>query len=232
MRQLILKDFAVQKRTAYIYLFMGLLFFFYFDAMDQRNMLAAMIPVFVIGYSFINRSMLEDERNHTIRMLLCLPVQRSVLVKAKYMSVALVILTATVVFSGIGAAVGLFSFDNRDELLMNLFIIAATMLSYSIIIAIFIPMVYKVGIVKAQTYNRFFFIGVMGVGVSFGSIVKFLKNRFGSGDGPPAWVEWIGAQAGELNPYAGLTLLFSLTVLVFIISMLLAIRFLDRREVF
>lgn len=232
MRQLIWKDIMIQRRTAYVSLFMGFLFFFYFRAMDQKSMLAAIIPIFVIVYSFINRSMLEDERNHTIRMLLCLPVQRKLIVKAKYASVALVALASTVIFTLTSAAFGLFSFASREERLLNLFIIAATMLSYTLIIAVFIPLVYKVGIVKAQTINRFFFIGLMILGVGFSGLVKILKDRFSFFGNPPGWVNWLNTHIERLNPYAGLIFLFSLSVLIFVCSMLLAVRFFNRREAF
>jgi ABC-2 type transport system permease protein len=232
VRQLIWKDFVVQKRTAYVYLAMGFLFFFYFDAMDQRNMLSVMIPVFVIVYSFANRSLLEDERNHTIRMLLCLPVQRSVLVKAKYLSIFLVALVATIVFTVIGAGFGLFSSYDQDELLINLFIVAGCMLCYTIIVSIFIPLVYKIGIVRAQTINRFVFFGFMILGTTMGALITFLKSRFDFSGSPPAWVDWMGSTIENMNPYAGLVFLFSLSALIFIGSMLLAIRIFNRREVF
>lgn len=232
MRQLIWKDFAVQKRTAYVYVAMGFLFFFYFDAMDQRSMTAAMVPVFMIVYSFINRSLLEDERNHTIRMLLTLPLQRTSIVKAKYASVAIVAAASTLLFSGIGAAAGFFSLQDPDERLTNLFIVALTVLCYSIIISIFIPLVYKIGIVRAQTINRFVFFGMIVLGTTFGALMSFLKSRFDFSGDPPAWLDRISSLLERINPYAGILLLFSLSALIFVISMQLAIRFFNRREVF
>lgn len=232
MRQLIWKDFAVQKRTAYIYLAMGFLFFFYFSALDQHNMTAAMIPVFVIVYSFINRSMLEDERNHAIRMLLTLPLERAVLVKAKYLSVVLVASVTTVLFMGIGAAAGAFSLRDPDERMVNLFIVASMVLCYTVLIAMFIPLVYKLGIARAQTISRFILFGMMALGMSLGALMSALKSRFDFSGDPPAWMDAIGNALEKLNPYAGLAFLFFLSALVLVLSMLMAIRFLDRREAF
>jgi ABC-2 type transport system permease protein len=235
MRQLIIKDFVLQKRTAYVYLAMGMLFFFYFDAMDQRNMIAVMMPTFMIIYGFMNRSLSEDEKNHTLRMLVSLPIPRATIVKAKYASVALAAALAGSLLLSIGALAGIYSFQEPEDRVMNLLIIAAFTLTCTLLVSVFIPLVYKIGVVRAQSINRFMFFGLFALGTTVGTLAGFLADRLHMEGEPPAWVNGIGkigSVFAEMNPYAGIVLLFALSGLIYIVSMLLSIRFLERREVF
>ncbi len=230
MKQLILKDFAIQKRSAYVYLAMGLLFFFYMTAMDQHNMISVMMPVFVIVYSFINRSMHEDEKNHATRLLLCLPVQRTTLVKAKYASVIVVALFSTAVLSLIGIVGGALSFDTHEDRMVNLLIAAVVTCCYSLLVSVLIPMVYKMGVAKAQVYNRMFFIGLILLGGSSGAILSAVRSRFDFSAGPPAWLQRIWDALEQIHPYVWITGLFCLAALMFLVSLGFSIRYFERRE--
>ncbi|MDF2937835.1 MAG: family transporter protein [Paenibacillaceae bacterium] len=230
MRQLILKDFAIQRRSSYLYLAMGLLFFFYMTAMDQHNMMSVMMPVFVIVYSFINRSMHEDEKNHATRLLLCLPVPRDTLVKAKYASVALIAFVTTAILSIIGLLGGALSFETHEDRVLNLLIAAVITCCYSFLVSILIPTVYKMGVAKAQAYNRFFFLGLILLGGGSGTIIRTLKSRFDFSAGPPAWLQRIGNSLAEISPYVWILVLFCLALSMFLISMRISIRYFDKRE--
>lgn len=230
MKQLILKDFVIQKRSAYMYLAMGLLLFFYMTAMDQYNMISVMIPVFIIVYSFINRSMHEDEKNHATRLLLCLPVPRTTLVKAKYASVVLVAVCSTAVLSLVGLLGG--AFNTRDDRVLNLLIAAVVTCCYSFLVSVLIPMVYKIGIARAQTYNRLFFIGIGILGGSSGALINALRSRFDSSGGPPAWLQRLGDVLAGLSPYVWIVGMMVLSVLMLLISMRISIRYFEKREDF
>ncbi|MNC17024.1 ABC-2 family transporter protein [compost metagenome] len=230
MKQLILKDFAIQKRSAYLFLAMGLLFFFYMTAMDQHNMISVMMPVFVIVYSFINRSMHEDEKNHATRLLLCLPVPRSALVKAKYASVALLALVSTAALSLVGILGGMLSFETRDDRVVNLLIAAVVTCCYSLLVSVLIPMVYKMGVARAQVYNRLFFISLILLGGSSGAIISAVRSRFDFSGEPPAWLQRIGDALAEISPYVWIIALFCLAAAIFLISLRLSIRYFDKRE--
>ncbi len=230
MKQLILKDFAIQRRSAYVYLAMGLLFFFYMTAMDQHNMISVMMPVFVIVYSFINRSMHEDEKNHATRLLLCLPVQRTTLVKAKYASVVLVALLSTAVLSLIGIVGGALSFDTHEDRMVNLLIAAVVTCCYSLLVSVLIPMVYKMGVAKAQVYNRIFFIGLILLGGSSGAILSAFRSRFDFSAGPPAWLQRLWETLEQISPYVWIIGLFCLAVLMFLVSLRFSIRYFEKRE--
>lgn len=230
MRQLILKDFAIQKRSAYFYLGMGLLFFFYMTAMDQHNMISVMIPVFIIVYSFINRSMHEDEKNHATRLLLCLPVPRAVLVKAKYASVALIALASTAVLTLVGFLGGAISFETREDRLLNLLIAAVVTCCYSLLVSILIPMVYKIGVVRALNISRFMLAGLGLLGGSSGALIKMLRSRFDFSGNPPAWLQHIGDVLTRVSPYLWISGLGIFAVLIFLISMRVSIRYFDKRE--
>lgn len=230
MRQLILKDFAIQKRTAYMYLIMGLLFFFFMTALDQHNMMSVMMPVFIIVYSFINRSLQEDERNHATRLLLCLPVPRAVLVKAKYASVLLAALASFAVLSLVGLLGGALSFDTPDDRILNLLIIAIITFFCTLLVSILIPMVYKIGIVRAQNINRFVLAGLGLLGGSSGALIRAVRSRLDLSSGPPAWLDRIDQALSRTSPYMWVALLLALAVLMFLVSMQVSIRYFDKRE--
>lgn len=235
MGQLILKDLFLQKRSAYIFIAMGFMFFFYFTALDQKNMVSVMVPPFLIVYSFMNRSLHEDERNHTMRLLFSLPIPRSEIVKAKYTVVATVALTTICIFVALGTAFGAVSFRDRDESLINLFIMVGFILVYTILISVFLPMAYRIGFIRAQTINRFFFFALIALGSGFGFIVKLVQDHLDIDRDPPAWVNWIGdlgSRLTEINPYVGLLLLVALCASVYLGSMILSIRYIERREMF
>lgn len=232
MRQLIWKDIVLQKKTARVYVLLGLFMLFFLTTAADSNVMAIMVPSFMIVYSFVNRSMLEDERNNTVRMLLCLPIPRSRLVKAKYGTVLLVASAAALFFVLVGQLTGLISLLQVVQSWENAFAMALMALIFTAMISIFIPLVYKVGIVKAQTFSRLLFFGIMTLSLGLGALMKLIQEHFDFSSNPPAWIEAIGGMLEQINPYAGLTLLYALTVLVFVGSMLLSIRFFERREVF
>lgn len=230
MKQLILKDFAIQKRSAYMFFAMGLLFFFYMTAMDQHNMMSVMMPVFVIVYSFINRSVHEDEKNHATRLLLCLPVPRATLVKAKYASVVLIAFVSTTVLTIVGFVGGALSFETREDRVVNLLIAAVVTCCYTLLISILIPTVYKMGVAKAQVYNRFFFLGLILLGGGSGAIIRTLKSRFHFSMEIPSWLERFGESLAGISPYVWILVLFCLALLMFLISLRVSIRIFEKRE--
>lgn len=230
MKQLILKDFAIQKRSAYMFFAMGLLMFFYMTAMDQHNMISVMMPVFVIVYSFINRSVHEDEKNHATRLLLCLPVPRATLVKSKYASVVLLAFVSTAVLTTVGFLGGALSFDTHEDRVANLLITAVVTCCYSLLVSILIPTVYKMGVAKAQVYNRFFFLALILLGGGSGAIIRTLKSRFHFSLEIPAWLERFGEILTGISPYVWVIALFCLALLMFLVSLGVSIRIFEKRE--
>ncbi|WP_438447515.1 ABC-2 transporter permease [Gorillibacterium sp. sgz5001074] len=235
MLPLIWKDFLLQKRTAYLYVGIGALFFFYLDAMDQRNMMAAMIPAFMIVYSFMNRSMAEDDRNHSLRLLVSMPLPRATLVRAKYASIGIVALLSLAVFLTAGVLAGAYSFRDPEERVLNLLILAVFTLVCTVLVSVFLPLSFKLGAVRAQTINRFVFIGMFMLGATFGTIITKLGNRLIPEGEPPAWIadlERLGDTFSGWSPYIGILALFLLALLIYAASMQLSIRYFRRRELF
>lgn len=235
MGELIKKDFVLQKRTSYVYLAIGTLFFFYFDAMDQRNMIAVMMPTVMIIYGFMNRSMAEDEKNHTLRMLVALPIPRAAIVRAKYASIALVAVMATAVFMALGAAAGIYSMEEPDSRAVTLLTLSAFTLVCTVLVSFFLPLVYKIGIVRAQSINRFFFAAVFAFGIAAGTLGSMIARKLQTDGEPPFWVEALRSMEplfAGMSPYAWVILLFALSALIYFVSMRLSIRFLERRELF
>lgn len=233
MRQLIWKDFVIQKRTFYIYAVIGLVFFFYFDALDVKNLFAVFMPTLMIIYSFANRSMAEDEKYHSIRMLASLPIPRAKIVKAKYISLALATVITALVFLIIGSLFGAYSLRDTEARASNLWGIASFLFVCTFLLSVFMPLVYRIGVVRAQTINRFFFFGLFALGTAAGAISEMIADRINLDENPPAWLQWvdrIGPWFTELNPYVGSVCLLALSGLLYVVSLRISILLFEKRE--
>lgn len=227
MLALIAKDFAVQKRSLLLFLMIGLVIFFGFASMEDAGKFTMVFPVFVIGYSFVNRSLYEDERNHSLRLILAFPLARRQIVRAKYASVALVFLPLAVFFWLIGDLIGLN--HTADEPALSFLFICGIVFSYFFLVSFYLPIAFKLGMIRAQTLQRFIFLGLIAFGFSSGLVL----NRLGRGSGgPPPWLNDLLEQVSKLNPsVCGLGLL-ALAAILYLVSMRLSVRFFERREFF
>ncbi|WP_058300280.1 ABC-2 transporter permease [Gorillibacterium timonense] len=227
MLALISKDFAVQKRSLLLFLMIGLIIFFSFGLMEDAGMMTLIFPVFVVGYSFVNRSLYEDERNHSLRLLLAFPLARKQLVRAKYASVALFFLALILLFWLIGGFMGLN--DVAGEPGLSFLVLSGTIFGFVLLVSIYLPIAYKVGMIRAQTVQRFLFIGLFALGTSAGAVFTRLGKETG---GPPPWLNDLLEQAAKLNVSVYSLVLLALSVVLYLASMSLSIRFFERRELF
>ncbi|WP_438435145.1 ABC-2 transporter permease [Gorillibacterium sp. sgz500922] len=225
MIALIAKDFAVQKRSLVLFFAIGLMIFFMYASMGDANWATTIFPVFVVGYSFANRTLYEDERNHSLRLLLAFPLPRRKIVQAKYVSIAIVFLGLLVIFWGIGSLFGL----NEGGTELALLSLCATLFGFSLLVSLYLPMAFKLGMIKAQTFQRLFLIGLFAIGAGGG----FLFSAFGSkGDDPPAWLTDLLEKASRLSPSLWAVLLFAIAVVIYLLSLAASIRLFERRELF
>ncbi|MCL6458029.1 MAG: ABC-2 transporter permease [Gorillibacterium sp.] len=237
MRQLILKDFVVQKRSMPIYLLLGFVFFLFYYSMGDLNITAIVMPVFIIAYSFMNRSLAEDDRNHTIRLIVSLPLHRMQIVKAKYASIALVVFPVFVVFGLLGKALGLGIPDldkdvgDPEGAALIFLVMSFFLLAFIVLISVYLPLVYKIGFVRAQAINRFVVVFTIALGAAAGILLTRVAANYG-GDGPPEWVKGVIAFIEGLNLYVLSMMILFLTIVIYLLSMLLSIRFFERHQLF
>lgn len=95
---LIIKDFSIQRKSLIRYLIATLLFLLIFAfALEQQILFA--LAMFPIVYGFLDRSLYEDEKNNTLRLLISLPIKKELIVYSKYISTAIMLTVTTIAFS-------------------------------------------------------------------------------------------------------------------------------------
>ena len=235
MRQLILKDFAIQKKSMPVYLSLAALFFLFYYTMGDLNLTAIMMPVFIVAYSFTNRSLAEDERNHTLRLLVSLPLYRNQLVRAKYASVSLVVFPLFLLFAVVGYAFGL-KVPGVDESDPNGFGVVALfmsllLLTFMVIMSVYLPLVYKLGYIKAQTINRFVILFIFAIGAGAGALLSRLAKLYGD-KGTPGWLEDLVGVLERMNLFVLSAMIIAIALILFLLSMLVSMRLFERKQLF
>lgn len=237
MRQLIMKDFVVQKRVMPVYLLLAAAFFLFYYSMGDLNLTAIVMPVFIVAYSFMNRSLAEDERNHAMRLLVSLPLYRNQLVRAKYASIALVVfplfLLLGVAANTMGLEVPGVSASDGDPSGFGIIalVMSINLLIFIIIISIYLPLVFKMGFIKAQTINRFVILFTFALGAGAGALLSRFGAAFGD-KGMPGWLQSFTEWLERTNMFVLSAMVLAVAVILYLLSMLLSMRLFERKQLF
>ncbi|OPX86150.1 MAG: hypothetical protein A4E53_03059 [Pelotomaculum sp. PtaB.Bin104] len=156
MLNLILKDILVQKRTAIFALLYSIFLFFAFARPPFSQFVYSMGAV-AISYIFILTALQADFKNNTIIIMSSLPVKRSEIVSAKYLSMVVFIALSLMLLTAVGLLfrVSPLPFDVRYPEFYDLII---TFVSVSILLAVYVPVYFKTGGRWVQIVYIFFFM--------------------------------------------------------------------------
>jgi len=220
--RLAVKDFQIQVKWIKSYVITLLVFLAMFLLMSPKQyQMAFSMAALVTLYRFINLTMYEDEKNNTLRLIDSLPVGRETVVKARYLSIG--ILTAALII-----VLGAVSFiaDSTDRLASA----AATIcvfLIYVILMAVYMPIGFKLGYIKAVNVNRFVFIGIFLL-IGIGSML--MGNLAGQRGYDAAGS--LTSMFADTSP-ALVTAVFAVAaILLYIVSMKVSVVFYKKRELF
>ncbi|NMM64767.1 ABC-2 transporter permease [Clostridium sp. P21] len=208
MLNLILKDVLIQKKYLLISVLYALFFAFCFQS--NASMMFVMIPT-MIPYLLILGACGFDDKNKSEIMLNSLPIDRTTLVIAKYLSSLFFIfmgILLTFVFTTLLNFLG-FIHMNR---LMNLEDILSITVGVLIICCVYFPFYFKFGYQK----SRYFLIGMFCLFFSGGiflanNVIKVPKNLISSLNSQPDWLI--------------ATFIAVIVAILFLISLLLSIKF-------
>jgi ABC-type transport system involved in multi-copper enzyme maturation permease subunit len=218
MLNLILKDLLVQKKSM-LFAF-GYCFFlvFAFQGLDGTAPVGAATAVV---YLLIQYSFAHEDKNKSEIMLNSLPISRKDIVIAKYLSIFLYIglamvayMLATLIVMAIKIPVKV-HFLSIENITTTLFIVSLMTSSY-------LPVVFKLGYLKAKMFNivmflLFFFIP-MGL-LSLSQNPEFALSISKTLDGFANWSDWQIA-----------TLIAGISLLMMFISCCISIRIYNNRE--
>ncbi len=224
MISLIIKDFAIQKKNLKNYiaigLFLGLIFTF--NGSDQMSFA---MPTFLIIFGFIGKASYEDEANHTVRWIAALPIKKTTIVQARYLSVALASAFTVLVFQLIKNSLILLNVITIEAGAESYLSFLLVILIFVVMIAIYIPMIYKMGYIKAANIYKFLIFGFIGLGL------LSVKVLIPSGPPPAAFLnltQWI-SEMSQINLTISVAVI---SLLIYIISMSVSMGIYSRKHYF
>lgn len=166
---LILKDLIIQKKMLLLSLVFVAAFIVMFQKMDNPGMMAAPIMI-AITYLFVTNSCALDEKNRADIIINSLPVSRTEIVGARYISVLVFLAAAALLYM---AETGFFRLLSLSSVLpaaspLWIFTGAATAV---LILSIYLPMFFSMGFTKSRIFYFVLFFGVFfGLGPALNSI--------------------------------------------------------------
>ena len=182
---LLKKDLLIQKKS-FLFLFLyGIFMFIIFNNPVFVDMIYIMGMIIAVYFFLVTASM-EDEKNKSEIILNSLPLYRSQLVLAKYLSVFAYILIGAVFFGVVGLLFQLPTIPFTPRLLNAMDLLAAGLL-VSIYVSIYFPLYFRFGASALRLFSViffliFFFMPRYLVDLYFAyeetEAVRFLKNSF------------------------------------------------------
>ncbi|MFZ5354121.1 MAG: ABC-2 transporter permease [Bacillota bacterium] len=156
MYSLIIKDLLIQKRSIYFALFYSVFFFFAFS--NQAFSATAYITGgTAIVYILVQFAIKYDDKNKCEIMLNSLPVRRSHVVLAKYLSAYMFVIMGAAMIGIMGAILRIIGLPlvHRYIVFSDIFSIY---ISITLMISIYFPFYFKLGYVKSSYINLFMFL--------------------------------------------------------------------------
>lgn len=224
MISLIMKDFIIQKKNLKNYILIGLFLGFIFT-FNENEQLSFVLPIFLIIFGFIGRASYEDEANHSIRWIAALPIKKATVVQARYISVALASIFTVLIFELIKntlVSLKVITIEAGSESSLPFFLV---ILVFVAIISVYMPMIYKMGYIRAANVYRFIIFGFLGLSILIGKIVV------PSGSPPEMlldFAQWIST-ISEITVILGIGIV---SILIYLISMGVSIGIYSRRNYF
>lgn len=222
MYKLILKDFMIQKNNIKNYVITALFFSFIFTLSGMGQTTFA-VATFLIIFNFSSRAFYEDENNHAMRWIATLPIKKSIVVTARYLSVIIAGIITILVFELIYDILAIQNGFVIETSTDNAVAFSVVLLTYITLISLYMPMIYKIGYIKAANTYRFMLFGFM-------AIVTFLSIKV-SGE-PPAIVGNIIQWMSEMSEMTLIIGLITTSVLIYMISLGVSIRIYSKKNYF
>lgn len=226
MTRLMLKDFSVQKKGFLNYCFIAVFLGAFFAVAGMGQMVYAVVA-FPIIYGFINRAFYEDEKNNTLRLLASLPVKRESLVYSRYASVAVmavVVSVFTMVLANVLQLLELFPDGGPAGQVLYVSLILFVLV---VIVSCYLPLLFKLGYIRAATINRFVLIGVFG---GIGLLGTVLSKK--AGGPPPEIIQTLDAWIEKAGTAGVLAVVGILSTLLYLISMQFSVAFFRKRNLY
>lgn len=217
MFNLILKDILIQKRTFLFGIVYILIMILAFQESESPMFTASIIS---FSYIMVQSACAYDEKNKSDILLNSLPLNRNIIVIARYASIFIfaaiavvyyILLTSIIKILGLPFKVYSVSFEG----------IVGALFALILLISIYFPVFFKVGYIKSKMFNFVFFFAVFfGGGILVPEIIK--SN---SGFAQRA-LQFLNSQSDMQIVVE----IFAVMILLLIISYMFSLKFYRKRE--
>ncbi|MGE4282479.1 MAG: ABC-2 transporter permease [Clostridia bacterium] len=218
MFNLILKDILIQKKQIVFAMLYIIFLVFAFQSMGP-----AMFPAGVVAmtYMLIITSCAYEDKNNSYMILNSLPIKRSQIVLARYISAVIFLTIAILAYAVISQVISISGIPLKTYPITLEYFLGA-LFSFSLMNAIYFPIFFKVGYMKARFVNfTLFFIFFFGINILVSFIVH---NR------DEAWVKALESFFAGKSDQAVAALLMSAIAALLLISYGLSVKFYNDRE--
>jgi len=213
---LLKKDLLIQKKS-FLFLFLyGIFMFIVFNNPVFEDMIYIMGMIIAV-YFFIATASFEDEKNKSEIILNSLPLSRSQIVLAKYLSVFAYILIGAVFLGIVGLLFKLSAFPTTPRLIKAVDLLAAGLL-VSVYVSIYFPMYFRFGASALRLFSVVFFL-------IFFFMPRYLLNLYLAYENTEA-VRLLNKLFLEQSPF------ILAIVVIFVILVLMTVSFLISRSIY
>jgi len=169
MYNLVVKDILVQKKQFVFYFAYILLIIFAFQGLGEAMFSAGVVA---FTYMLVMTSCAYEDKNKADVMLNSLPLKKSTIVLAKYISVLVYFILGTVAYTILMSIVGNMGFSIRIYPL-TLESFCGGLVGVSLLSGVYLPIFFKVGYIKSKIFNFILFFGFF---TGFSVLVNILND--------------------------------------------------------
>ena len=215
MFSLILKDLLLSKKTI---LFASLYAFFIMIGFRQTPISGFSAGLMTVSYLLVSSNLAWDEKNKSEILLNSLPIKRTTIVLAKYLSSALFILLSFTVF-----LIVLLFFKLSDQPIppLNPSLFLGILAAQILIFSVYLPVYFKLGYIRSKMVNMLIIIAMFAVSALF---AEFIRLEY-----PPA-LKAVVTFSQTLSQIGIMTFLALTLFLVTMLSIRLSIVFYRKKE--
>lgn len=193
MKHLVMKDFYVNRKYILIaILYLG------FALFVTDNLAPSLVFALAISYGIVTRSCFNDDKDRGNIFLRILPIRASTIVISKYVLGLIILLMNISIFLLLFLIKGYGLEIYYGSVSMVIF-------TLSLVYAIYLPVFFKYGYMKAKTFQTIFFIGIMLFSFGFKAFVNLLQSLNILGQG--LWLKEALINFIEMFPKDSITLM-------------------------
>ncbi len=220
MLNLLKKDLYLLKKHYWFVIIYG---FFMFIVFNNPVFKYLVYPsgISIIAYMLLMYSTYYDDKNNSDVMINSLPIKKSHIVAARYLSVFMFIIVGIIImaFSGL-----LFTYLNIFDppRLINFIDVIGALCGLGFITFTYLPIYFKFGYIKAKFFNLAIFGIVFVLPMTLTKLIKTTDK--------PKWVDDIVIFINNQSDYVIITYIVSFILLLGIVSFILSTNFYKKRE--